>query len=55
MRERNQEKYEVNEVRLKNLLAKFDAEGDAVAAAYQEAGKEFHTADFWRTYLGLEA
>lgn len=55
MRERNQEKYEVNEVRLKNLLAKFDAEGDAVAAAYQEAGKEFHTTDFWRTYLGLEA
>lgn len=53
-RVRNQEKYEVNEKRLKSLLNKFDAIGEQVAADYREAGKKFHTVDFWKNYLGLE-
>lgn len=53
IRERNQSKYEVNESRLAALLSQYKSDAERVANDYKEAGKKFHTAEFWKDYLGL--
>ncbi len=53
IRERSQTKYEMNEKRLVELLAKYESDSERVATEYRAAGEKFHTTEFWQEYLGL--
>lgn len=53
MRERNQEKYEINEKRFAELMKKFESEGEKVAKQYRKAANRFHSRKFWEDYLGM--
>ena len=46
-------KYEMNEKRLVELLAKYESDSERVATEYRAAGEKFHTTEFWQEYLGL--
>ncbi|WP_251900678.1 glycosyltransferase family 2 protein [Lactococcus lactis] len=55
IRERSQETYEELETRRKALIEKYNEIGEAVAENYREHAEIFHSQDFWKEHLGINA